>query len=40
MLSVAGTPEPGGWTTREVKRIIRGLVGLNFVYALLINVFT
>lgn len=27
----AGTPEAGGWTTREVKRIIRGLSGLNFV---------
>ncbi|TDL28342.1 arginase deacetylase [Rickenella mellea] len=26
-----GTPEAGGWTTREVKRIIRGLAGLNFV---------
>lgn len=28
----AGTPEIGGLTTREVKRIIRGLAGLNFVY--------
>ena len=27
----AGTPEAGGWTVREVKRIIRGLAGLNFV---------
>lgn len=27
----AGTPEAGGWTTREVKRILRGLAGLNFV---------
>ncbi|KAG8864193.1 hypothetical protein FRB96_006014 [Tulasnella sp. 330] len=26
-----GTPEAGGWTTREVKRILRGLGGLNFV---------
>ncbi|KAF8591950.1 Arginase/deacetylase [Ramaria rubella] len=26
-----GTPEAGGWTMREVKRIIRGLAGLNFV---------
>ncbi|KAK0222265.1 arginase deacetylase [Armillaria fumosa] len=26
-----GTPEAGGWTTREMKRIIRGLAGLNFV---------
>lgn len=33
---VAGTPEAGGWTTREVKRIIRGLAGLNFVYVDLI----
>jgi len=32
ILFVAGTPEAGGWTTREVKRIIRGLAGLNFVY--------
>jgi agmatinase len=33
MLYVAGTPEAGGWTVREVKRILRGLSGLNFVYA-------
>jgi len=26
-----GTPEVGGWTTREVKRILRGLSGVNFV---------
>jgi len=26
-----GTPEPGGWTPREVHRILRGLSGLNFV---------
>lgn len=31
LLYPAGTPEPGGWTTRELKRIIRGLAGLNFV---------
>ena len=36
----AGTPEPGGWTTREVKRIIRGLAGLNFVYVLLLQIFS
>ena len=30
---IAGTPEAGGWTMREVKRIIRGLAGLNFVCA-------
>ncbi|KAG6851326.1 hypothetical protein H0H93_005724 [Arthromyces matolae] len=26
-----GTPESGGWTTRELKRILRGLSGLNFI---------
>jgi agmatinase len=36
---LAGTPEAGGWTTRELKRIIRGLAGLNFVYVLLLPVF-
>ncbi|KAJ7180685.1 arginase family-domain-containing protein [Mycena filopes] len=35
---VAGTPEPGGWTTREVKRILRGLSGLNFVGADIVEV--
>jgi len=33
-----GTPEAGGWTTREVKRIIRGLAGLNFVGADIVEV--
>ncbi|KAI0639531.1 hypothetical protein C8Q77DRAFT_71137 [Trametes polyzona] len=33
-----GTPEAGGWTTREVKRIIRGLTGLNFVGADIVEV--
>ncbi|KAJ7281512.1 arginase family-domain-containing protein [Mycena rebaudengoi] len=33
-----GTPEPGGWTTREVKRILRGLAGLNFVGADIVEV--
>ncbi|GLB35786.1 putative arginase family protein [Lyophyllum shimeji] len=33
-----GTPEPGGWTTREVKRIIRGLAGLNFIGADIVEV--
>ncbi|CAE6433229.1 unnamed protein product [Rhizoctonia solani] len=28
-----GTPEPGGWTTREVKRILRGLSGMNIMQA-------
>ncbi|KAH0838131.1 arginase family-domain-containing protein [Lanmaoa asiatica] len=35
---VAGTPEAGGWTSREVKRIIRGLAGLNFVGADVVEV--
>ncbi|KZV63678.1 Arginase/deacetylase [Peniophora sp. CONT] len=33
-----GTPEAGGWTVREVKRIIRGLSGLNFVGAEIVEV--
>ncbi|EMD41856.1 hypothetical protein CERSUDRAFT_129052 [Gelatoporia subvermispora B] len=33
-----GTPEAGGWTTREVKRVIRGLAGLNFVGADIVEV--
>ncbi|KAG8716242.1 hypothetical protein FRC11_006636 [Ceratobasidium sp. 423] len=33
-----GTPEPGGWTTREVKRILRGLAGMNIVGADLVEV--
>ncbi|KDR85666.1 hypothetical protein GALMADRAFT_53499 [Galerina marginata CBS 339.88] len=35
---VAGTPEAGGWTPRELKRIIRGLAGLNFVGADIVEV--
>lgn len=35
---VAGTPEAGGWTSREVKRIIRGLAGLNFIGADVVEV--
>ncbi|CAK5278445.1 unnamed protein product [Mycena citricolor] len=35
---VPGTPEIGGWTTREMKRIIRGLAGLNFVGADVVEV--
>lgn len=31
MAPATGTPEAGGWTTREVKRILRGLAGLNIV---------
>jgi agmatinase len=26
-----GTPEPGGWTVRELVRILRGIEGLNLV---------
>ncbi|EIN13835.1 Arginase/deacetylase [Punctularia strigosozonata HHB-11173 SS5] len=33
-----GTPEAGGWTMREVKRIVRGLAGLNFVGADIVEV--
>ncbi|KAJ7597420.1 arginase family-domain-containing protein [Mycena floridula] len=33
-----GTPEPGGWSVRELKRIIRGLAGLNFVGADIVEV--
>jgi arginase family enzyme len=28
---VAGTPEAGGWTSREVRRVLYGLKGLNIV---------
>ncbi|THU78795.1 Arginase/deacetylase, partial [Dendrothele bispora CBS 962.96] len=33
-----GTPEVGGWTTREMKRILGGLTGLNFVGADIVEV--
>ncbi|KAK6543743.1 hypothetical protein TWF694_000477 [Orbilia ellipsospora] len=33
-----GTPEPGGWTTREMIRILRGLEGLNIVGADVVEV--
>ena len=33
-----GTPETGGWSTRELRRIIRGLAGLNFVGADIVEV--
>ncbi|CAE6481135.1 unnamed protein product, partial [Rhizoctonia solani] len=33
-----GTPEPGGWTTREIKRILRGLAGMNVIGADLVEV--
>ncbi|KIM31715.1 hypothetical protein M408DRAFT_327169 [Serendipita vermifera MAFF 305830] len=33
-----GTPEPGGWTTREIKRLLQGLHGLNFIGADVVEV--
>jgi hypothetical protein len=30
-LEIAGTPESGGWTSRELRRIIQSLHGLNVV---------
>src|SRR3569833_3243421 len=33
-----GTPEPGGWTTRELIRILRGIEDLNIVGADIVEV--
>jgi agmatinase len=33
-----GTPESGGWTTREVKRYIRGLEGVRLIGADVVEV--
>lgn len=33
-----GTPEPGGWTTRELIRILRGIESLNIVGADVVEV--
>lgn len=33
-----GTPETGGWSTRELRAIIRGLDGLHIVSADLVEV--
>ncbi|KAI4215984.1 MAG: hypothetical protein LQ351_001480 [Letrouitia transgressa] len=33
-----GTPETGGWSTRELRTIIRGLEGLNFAAADIVEV--
>jgi len=38
MAPATGTPEAGGWTTREVKRVVRGLTGLNLVGVDLVEV--
>ena len=33
-----GTPEPGGWTTRELIRVLRGIESLNLVAADIVEV--
>lgn len=33
-----GTPETGGWSTREIRTIIRGLEGLNLISADIVEV--
>jgi agmatinase len=33
-----GTPETGGWTTRELRTIIRGLEGVNLIAADIVEV--
>ena len=33
-----GTPETGGWSTRELRTIIRGLEGVNLVAADIVEV--
>lgn len=33
-----GTPEPGGWTTRELIRVLRGIENLNVVGADVVEV--
>ncbi|KAI9749135.1 MAG: hypothetical protein M4579_006992 [Chaenotheca gracillima] len=33
-----GTPETGGWSTREMRTIIRGLEGINFIAADIVEV--
>lgn len=33
-----GTPESGGWTSRELKRFLKGLEGLNMVGADIVEV--
>jgi agmatinase len=33
-----GTPEPGGWTTRELIRILRGIEGMNIIGADIVEV--
>ena len=33
-----GTPETGGWSTRELRTIIRGLEGINLIGADIVEV--
>ena len=33
-----GTPETGGWSTREIRTIIRGLEGINLAAADIVEV--
>lgn len=33
-----GTPESGGWTSRELKRFLKGLEGLNMIGADVVEV--
>jgi agmatinase len=33
-----GTPETGGWTTRELRTIMRGLEGINLIAADIVEV--
>lgn len=33
-----GTPETGGWSTRELRTILRGLEGINFIAADIVEV--
>lgn len=33
-----GAPEPGGWTTREMIKILRGVMDLNIVGADIVEV--
>lgn len=33
-----GTPETGGWSTRELRTILRGLEGLNLIGADIVEV--
>lgn len=38
MAPATGTPEPGGWTTRELIRILRGIEDMNVVGADIVEV--